>query len=188
VETESITCNHCGAPLQIPSGTNYITCTHCGSNLAVRRNASVVFTETIDKLSSTTEQLASQVARLERNQKLDSLDRNWQAHQKRYMITDSEGRQRLPDETMAIMGGVVAVVFGCFWTAFAYSMSPMFSLFGLVFIAFGIGTSMIYVKKARQLKKAEARYRRERDKLIAEGIDSAMPEQLPNIHAGPFSE
>jgi DNA-directed RNA polymerase subunit RPC12/RpoP len=190
MDTESITCNHCGAPLQIPGSANYVTCNHCGSNLAVRRTASVVFTETVDKLSATTEQLASQVARLERSQKLDSLDRYWEAQQKRYMITDSEGRTRLPNETMAIVGGGVAIVFGVFWTMFAYSMSPLFSLFGVLFIVIGAVTSSIHVKKARQFTKAASRYQRERAKLLHEGADSSLttPDQLPNVNAGPFGE
>jgi DNA-directed RNA polymerase subunit RPC12/RpoP len=187
METASIACNHCGAPLQIPGNANYVTCNHCGSNLAVRRTASVVFTETIDKLSATTEQLASQVARLERNQRLDSLDRHWQAQQKQYLVTDSKGRQHLPNETMAIIGGVMAIVFGFFWTAFAYSLSPAFSIFGVLFIVFGAVATSIHVKKSRQFAQAEARYRRERAKLMSElnEISLATPGELPDVNPGP---
>jgi phage-related minor tail protein len=45
--------------------------------LVVRRNDSAAFTETVDKLSETTEELAEQVSKLTRQNELAGLDERW---------------------------------------------------------------------------------------------------------------
>ena len=40
VKVDSVACNHCGAPLQVGSGTRFVTCAHCGSQLEVHRTGS----------------------------------------------------------------------------------------------------------------------------------------------------
>ena len=49
MELISVSCNHCGAPLEVPPGANYVTCAHCGSRLAVKRTGSAVYTELLER-------------------------------------------------------------------------------------------------------------------------------------------
>lgn len=37
VNTETLTCNSCGAPLEVPGTANVVTCNHCSCQLAIRR-------------------------------------------------------------------------------------------------------------------------------------------------------
>ena len=34
----NLSCNHCGAPLQVPEETKYLTCTYCSSRLQVEHS------------------------------------------------------------------------------------------------------------------------------------------------------
>ena len=45
MKLESLNCNKCGAPLQVPAGVNHLTCNHCGTPLVVRRTESISYTE-----------------------------------------------------------------------------------------------------------------------------------------------
>ena len=39
---------------------------------------------------------------------------------------------------MSAVGSIAAIIFGCIWTFIAYQMSPLFSLFGVIFVILGI--------------------------------------------------
>lgn len=43
----SVSCNHCGAPLQITEETKFVTCLHCDHQLAVKHSDSAIFTGVI---------------------------------------------------------------------------------------------------------------------------------------------
>ncbi len=179
MELESITCNHCGAPLQVPSTADYVTCNHCGSQLAVRRGGSVTFTEVVQQLSETTENLAQQVSKLRHQTELETLERQWEAERESFMVTNNTGAKRLPDESSSMLGGIITTVFGLFWTVMAIgitSSAPSFGVFGIaklvfpafgvLFIVFGIVSAARNSRKAREYKVAEQAYRRRRQRLL----------------------
>ena len=62
MQTESLNCNNCGAPIEVPGGANFVTCVHCNTQLAIKRTESVAYTETLQRIDRHTEQLADQVA------------------------------------------------------------------------------------------------------------------------------
>jgi LSD1 subclass zinc finger protein len=170
---ESLLCNSCGAPLQIPSSANYVKCNHCHTQLAVHRESGVSFTEAIDKLNQTTENLSEQVSRLAAQQELADLDREWDRRRQDLMISDQDGRRHVPNSTASTIGGIIAVCFGGFWTIMACgitSNSPfggvgLFPLFGLVFMAFGVYGIFHHNAKAAEYQRAETSYKRQRNKL-----------------------
>ncbi len=170
---ESLLCNGCGAPLEVPESANFVKCNHCQTQLAVRRNESSTFTESIDKLNATTESLAEQVTRLTRQQELAVLDREWEIERANYMITNNEtGRSSVPTEGGAMIGGIVATVFGVLWMLFAIGITSggpsgasLFPLFGLLFIGVGIYSAINAGNKAHDYKRALARYKSKRAKL-----------------------
>ena len=61
---ERLTCNSCGAPLEVPSSANYVTCNHCSTQLTIRRQENVTFTESLERLAERTDQLTEQVENL----------------------------------------------------------------------------------------------------------------------------
>ncbi len=178
---ETLCCNSCGAPLDVPEGTKYLKCTHCGQQLAVRRTESAVFTEAVEQLSETTQALSEQVEELARQTKLAALDRLWEKQRDDYMTTDKHGRSHLPDENNTVIGGIVIVVFGIFWTIMATSMTwsaPnwgafavakfLFPAFGALFVIGGIAASIRNYQKAQDYKSARDRYQKERTRVLEE--------------------
>ena len=178
MELESLNCGHCGAPLQVPRTANYVKCNHCGSQLAVRRSASATFTESVDKLTETTEGLAEQVSKLTRQNEMEALDRRWAQQQATFMISDKHGRQHLPTSGAAVFGGVAVTVFGCIWTAMALGITSSapshgpfiiakfaFPAFGVVFVICGIVASVRAHQKAKEYQDAARRYHEDRERM-----------------------
>lgn len=174
---ESLNCNSCGAPLQIPTTTNYVRCDHCQTNLRVQRSDGATFTEAVDRLAETTEDLAVQVNRLSRQNELNALDSEWERERESYMMSGKHGRRYLPTEasTGGTLFGIVAAVL---WTVFASVLTSgapdfmPFSIFKFVFPAFGvfIVVSLIFSlannqRRAAQYVEAEDRYLRKRKAL-----------------------
>lgn len=171
--TESLLCNSCGAPLQVPANANYVKCNHCQTQLHVKRSADATFTESIEQLNQTTGDLRDQITRLNRQQKISDLDRQWELRREDFMVTGENGHRSLPTEDTALFGGVVVVVFGIFWMVMAcgitsgspFKAAGVFPLFGLIFIAAGVFGAVNASVKAKEYKKAELKYWKERREL-----------------------
>lgn len=169
MELETITCNNCGAPLQVPAGAKFITCNHCQSNLAIHRNDSATYTEKIAQIEEHTQEMASDLAQLRYESELARVDREWERERESYLVRDKEGNSSEPSAVGSLIGGALATVFGLFWMGFTSSM-PMagsFSLFGLVFIGFGILVAIFGYSKANQFDAAKQRYLLRRGRLSA---------------------
>jgi hypothetical protein len=149
--------------------------------LQIHRSDHGTFTEAVDRLTETTEELAQQVEKLSEQNKLAELDRRWEIERQSFMIESKNGNQRLPTEGFAWGAGIVAVGFGGLWTILAISITQsapsigpfavakfIFPLFGLFFIGFGIFTAMSAHQRARNYRSSERHYRRRRDELQRE--------------------
>ncbi len=55
----SLTCNHCGAPLEVPAKTRFLTCNYCSSRLEVHRSGSAVHTEVLEAIEERTKKIAA---------------------------------------------------------------------------------------------------------------------------------
>ena len=176
---ESLLCNSCGAPLEVPVSANFVKCNHCNATLKVHRSSGVTTTEAIEKLRETTEGLAEQVQKLTRQNELESLDRRWEIERQSFMIRDREGGTRTPLRGFAWASGIAAAFFGCIWTIFAISLTSsapnvgpfavakvIFPLFGIGFIVFGLFAAGMTHRKAKQLEEAERQYRRQRERIL----------------------
>lgn len=174
MELLSLNCNHCGAPLEVPSSARFVTCNHCNSKLAVKRTGSTTYTELLEQIDQRTEQLTEQVAHLSYQNEIHRLDREWELERERYMVTGKHGHRRIPSETGSLVGGAVATVFGIGWMVFASQIGGgAFALFGLVFIGIAIFGSFNGVTKANRYRQAERRYRQRRESLHS---DDFLPE------------
>lgn len=178
---ESLNCNHCGAPLEVPQSAKYIKCNHCGTQLAIRRSESATFTETVEQLAETTENLAAQVSKLTRQSEVDALDRQWDREKERYMVTDKHGAKHLPTKGTATASGCMLCVGGTIWTIMAIAITSgapnfgpfqvakfAFPAFGVAFVIFGIFMAMNNYRKAEDYERAYRRYRQRRDELSRE--------------------
>ena len=184
MQIETLNCNSCGAPLSVPDSANYITCNHCSTRLVIRRTASTTFTEQLDNIESKQDELLEKLLKLEQQNQLAQLERQWDRERERYLIADKHGHRREPNRAAAIVSGVMVVGFGVFWmitVARRPFMGP-FSLFGLVFIIFDLGVSFYHYKKSDAFRQAQRNYRQRRRRIISgqqTGTPSYDPENIP---------
>lgn len=178
---ESLNCNSCGAPLEVPSSARFVKCNHCNANLQVHRSDGGTFTEAVEKLTETTEDLAQQVEKLTRQNEIAELDRRWEVERRSFTIQAKDGQSHLPTERIARVGGIGAIVFGGLWTILAFSITQsgpnygafavakiLFPLFGLGFIGFGVFNAISAHQKAQNYHRAERNFRLRRDQLLRE--------------------
>lgn len=164
MDLETLCCNSCGAPLTVPGKTNFVTCNHCSTRLAIRRTESTTFTEQIEQIDAKQDEVLERLDRIEKQNQVADLDRDWAAEQQQFMIRGKNGQKHLPSRA-TVFGGIVAAVFGLFWTIFAGSMFPPMAIVGVIFIVAAIGTSIYANGKMKDYNAAHRRYRRRRREL-----------------------
>ena len=104
---------------------------------------------------------------------LAQLDREWELERENYMVAGKYGHKHIPGRFSSAFGGFFIVGFGIFWTAMAASMTgfggagivSIFPLFGVLFVVFGAGMSIMAFVKAGQYEEAQERYQRRRREL-----------------------
>lgn len=89
MRVQALSCNNCGAPLDVPESSNYITCSHCGSRLIVRRTDSAAYTEVLNRIDERTERMSGDLAVIRLHNELERLDREWQ-HAEQTFTTRAE--------------------------------------------------------------------------------------------------
>jgi len=168
VKLLSLNCNHCGAPLEAPKSAKYLTCQYCNARLQVQHTGSAVYTEVIESIDERTRQIAEDVRAIRASEELEQLDREWAMQRANYMVSGKDGEMSVPGKGGAIMAGVVAVVGGGIWTAFAAFMGApiFFPLFGLLFIAMGLFTAGGIWMKATRFESGQRDYQYQRRQLM----------------------
>lgn len=178
MQLEALSCNNCGASLSVPETANFVTCNHCSTRLAIRRTESTTFTEQLEQIESKQAEMLDSLKRLEQQNRLAEIDRAWEREQRSFLTTDKHGRQHMPNEGMAVLGGVLVVGFGIFWTILASQIGGSgFAIFGVLFILLGIVGSSFKVMKAKDYRDAQRRYHRRRSELLrwARSVDESPP-------------
>jgi len=173
MQLETLSCNSCGGPLKVPASANYVTCNHCRRQLVIRRTESASFTEELGEIRSNQEEMMEKLNRLELQNQLAQIDREWERERQSFMIRDKHGNRREPSEFGAIFGGVIAVGFGIFWTMMAASMHGGMAPFGVIFILFGAGISIYGYNKAKDFRAAQKRYLRKKKEVYSGSRDNS---------------
>ncbi len=133
METLSVRCNHCGAPLQVAENTRFVTCQFCQSSLEVKRTDSSVFTEEVAKIAENTGKMAGSLEVITMQNEIEKLDREM-------------GLQQLPTSAKkgsGVAGGIVGAAFGIFFAVVCFLMASGFSsagagMFTIVPVGMGI--------------------------------------------------
>ena len=164
MRVESVSCNNCGAPLEVGAGTNYVTCGHCGSRLAVRRTGSSAYTELLEEIDQKTDVMARQLAELRHHAELERIDREWEQERRGFLTTDKRGNTHEPTTAGAILVGVVFVGFGLFFAVTSWNMRApcLFPVVGLGFAGLGAYFVIAGPAKAKEYQRAQEAYRRRR--------------------------
>lgn len=114
MDTFSVRCNHCGAPLQIGADTRFVTCQFCQCQLEVRRTDSAVFTEEVARIAENTGKMAGNLKVIELQNEIEQLDRD--------LGGEPDARKRV-----GIGAQVFMVAFGIFWVSLVLGMAGSFS-------------------------------------------------------------
>lgn len=112
METLSVRCNHCGAPLQIGNGTRFVTCQFCQSNLEVKRTDSSVFTEEVAKIAENTGRMAESLEVIELQNEIERLDREHEPEMA------AQATAKAVPTGAKIASGAFGVVFAIVFTSF----------------------------------------------------------------------
>ena len=166
MQTETVTCGGCGAPLTIPENVEYVACRFCQAQLHVQRNQSVVFTEVLQSLHDQTARIADNTEILRLQNDLARLDKEWSEQSANYGDRDSEGRVLKPDPEVAQIEGPILVGLAIVGTVAACFFSLLLGMIGFV----SIFAAIAYAKSRRQ--KVEiyadllARYQRKRTAIL----------------------
>ncbi len=181
---ESLTCNNCGAPLDVPANANFATCSHCGSQLAIKRTDSATYTEVLEQINTNMGHMSQDLDAIRAQNELEEVDREWQMESEQYMVQGRYGRRSLPNSGGGVVGavivGLLVVGFGVFWTiiatfmtsGFLFSEFPfslvgiVFPLCGVVFIVVALAGIIMSVSKVSQYGKAEQVYLKRREALL----------------------
>lgn len=168
----SVTCNHCGAPLEVPPSARFVTCRYCNSRLAVHQSGGAAYTEVLEQIDARTQQIASDVETIKLQNELEQLDREWMVDQQNFLERDSEGHSQLSQGLTAasVVGLLLVVGFIIYFISSSASMGapPIFPIFGvgmLVLVTFAVIRGM---KKATEYREAQERCKRRRRDLSAE--------------------
>lgn len=185
MELLSVSCNHCGAPLEVPLGANFVTCAHCGSRLAVKRTGAAVYTELMEKLDQKTDVMTRQLAEIAYRSELERLDREWEETRRSFLTTDKHGRTHEPHALGSQIGGVIFVAFGILWTLATCGMTgaigaggpgidgpfaivACFPLIGLAVAGFGVWSFIKGPQQARKFEAARREYQRRKAAVTVE--------------------
>ena len=151
---ESIQCNHCGAPLELPESAKFASCRHCGSQLAVHRTPSAVTTEVLQRVASQVEEMAVEVRKLRLESSLTRLDRDWEKQREGFMIHGKNGSRREPSE----VGGAIAMVVGVVFALFGMGMGGPGIIVGLLGGGMAIVMGIVQITSAQQFRAAKRRH------------------------------
>jgi hypothetical protein len=110
---------------------------------------------------------------------LARLEREWELEREQYLRTGRFGRRYLPTVDRSIYTGLVAVVGGIIWITFTTNAFPntegfglFFPLFGVAFIAIGLGLSVVNYNLAQRYEQAHAAYLERRQRLLQAGREA----------------
>ncbi len=124
---ESLDCNNCGAPVEVPENVQFMRCGHCGSRLKVHRETSAHYTEVLGQIEESTRELKGEVRALRLQNEIRDLDDTWRVKREGLMVRGKDGSASKPSAVGGVVGGIAMVVFGIFWiavTASATSQLP----------------------------------------------------------------
>ena len=140
METLSVRCNHCGAPLQVSDTTRFVTCQFCQSSLEVKRTDSSIFTEEVAKIAENTGKMAESLEVLTLQNEIERLDR-----ENAPALAAAKVKRLAPGAELAM--GCVQVIFLTLFISFGLFFAVSASQHGAPFIfpLFGGGFALIGV-------------------------------------------
>ena len=91
----TLSCNQCGAPLEVSHRAKFVTCNFCTARLEIKREAGSTWTEEL-------EELRSELRKLKKRAELTKYDERWKLSRRRLMNRQKNGEFTIPTRTGAL--------------------------------------------------------------------------------------
>ncbi|MBL9133445.1 MAG: zinc ribbon domain-containing protein [Verrucomicrobiaceae bacterium] len=89
MNTISVLCQQCGAPLEIADeSVRFVTCAHCNTPLEIVREATQTHSRILEQIQATTTESAKTLKVIELQNDLERLDRDWE--KRRLIVPENE--------------------------------------------------------------------------------------------------
>jgi hypothetical protein len=164
----SLTCNHCGAPLQVEEGTRYLTCRFCSSQLEVQHSENAFYTKVLQVLDQRTSEMAKDLDVIKRQNQLEQLERDWQREREDYLVRGQNGTTTIPSAAGSLIGMAIGIAIGVLWVGFTSSLEGVpgfFPFFGVLVIIAVVFGSLRNLQKSIRYREREAEYHRRRQEF-----------------------
>lgn len=174
MDTLSVRCNHCGAPLQVSDATRFVTCQFCHSSLEVKRTESSIFTEEVAKIAANTGKMAESLEVIALQNEIERLDRE---NAPSLAAAPSKELSRGEGAAAGFVAVVFFTIFISFGVFFAVSSSghgapfifPLvgwgFALIGVIALVTIVGKIFVATGSTAQKTKPTS-YQNQRDDLL----------------------
>ncbi|WP_395732654.1 hypothetical protein [Prosthecobacter sp.] len=164
MDTLSVRCNHCGAPLQVSDATRFVTCQFCHSSLEVKRTESSIFTEEVARIAENTGKMAETLEVIALQNEIEKLDRE------RGLATSLDAKKAA---AAGSAGKIMGTMFGVFFTVVCILMATGFSKAGagiftivpLGMSVFGIVFTLVALRSGVNENTAHSTYQERRGAL-----------------------
>lgn len=163
METVSVRCNHCGAPLDVTAETRFVTCSFCNTQLAVRHTDNSHFTEEIGNIARSTERMAASLEVIKLQNEIEQLDREYST---RFPVVDhGRGAHGPPGFFGAVLGMIFAVIFSIIAFTIFSGAPGGFGLVPFLMAAVAITAAVAGLIKASNHQSYRATYESKRNQL-----------------------
>jgi uncharacterized Zn finger protein (UPF0148 family) len=157
----NVSCNNCGAPLEVPHKTRFVTCTFCESRLEIQKTDSAYFTSVLEAVH----EMKDDVETIKMQNELERIDREWSMEREGMMRTDKHGRSHVP----SVANAGFVMVGGCVMGVFALNMMPSgMNMFGVVFIVISVAGGLLTLTRAKRYASRRRNYESRRRGLARE--------------------
>lgn len=175
-----LTCNHCGAPIEVSESVRFVTCGHCGSRLEIRREGGAAYTEVlerVDRLEEATDALGDDLERTRLELALSQLDDAWKNTLVERRWRGPQGQVMPPNAGRMRAGGILSGLAGLGLLAWCLALGIdvggfgilLFTLIGLVtgggFIWLGFWANRKGPGLVAEYEKLRAEYDQQRAEL-----------------------
>ena len=162
----SVSCNHCGAPLEFPDSSKFITCKYCKSNLKIQHSGGAIYSEVLEEIR----EVSNDVETIKWQNELERVDREWALKRQQFLVTNKNGHSSEPGSSGAsgIIGGVLAIIFCIFFMTGSSSMGApaLFSLFPIVMIIIIIFGMIKGSSNNDAYQRAKSEFEQERNNIL----------------------
>ena len=187
MELTPVSCNHCGASLQVADTDRFVTCRYCNSQLEIKRSESTISTAVLQNIDHNTAAMADDLHALRRESQLERLDREWELRRQNLLVRNQDGSTGVPSAAAGYLFMTFGIIAGTLWMLFSgaiasliglanfshgapglFSAVPcLFPLFGVLMIAVSIFGGLKMAAAARTYQQEAQLYQQQRHELLA---------------------